>query len=64
MKGVKVHVHMQEGTEPVFCKAKPVPYALRDRIEGELERLVQEGHLEPVKVSDWASPIVPIVKNG
>ena len=59
MKGVKAHVHLQEGAETVFCKARPVPYALRDRIEVELECLVKE----PVKVSDWASRIVPIVKS-
>ena len=62
MKGVKAHVHLQEGAVPVFCKARPVPYALCDCIEVELECLVKDGQLEPVKVSDWASSIVPIVK--
>ena len=38
MKGVKAHVHLQEGAEPVFCKARPFPYALHDCIEAELER--------------------------
>ena len=54
MKGVKAHVHLQGGAEPLFCKAKPVPYALRDSIEAELKRLVKDRQLEPVKVSDWA----------
>ena len=63
MKGVKAHVHLQEGDEPVFCKPRPVPYAIRDCIEAELEHLVKDGQLEPVKVSGWASPIVPIVKS-
>ena len=29
----------------------------------ELDRQVTDGILEPVEVSDWATPIVPIVKN-
>ena len=64
MKGVKAHLHLQEGVEPVFWKARPVPFALRDRNEAELERLVKDGQLEAVKVSDWASPIVPIIKGN
>ena len=28
----------------------------------ELERLEREGVIEPVQFSDWAAPIVPVVK--
>ena len=31
-------------------------------VEKELDRLVQEGTLEPVEFSEWASPIVPVLK--
>ena len=54
---------LKDDVEPKFCKSCPVPYALKDRIEQELDRSVQEGILEPVEVSEWAAPIVPIVKN-
>lgn len=37
-----------------------VPYALRLKVHQELERLVAEGIQEPMKVSDWAAPIVPL----
>lgn len=47
---------------PVFRKARPVPHALRDRVEAELERLVEQGVLEPVTHSDWATPIVPVIQ--
>ena len=63
MKGAKAHIYLKDDVEPKFCKPRPVPYALKDRIEQELDRLVQEGILEPVEVSEWAAPIVPIVKN-
>ena len=34
---VKLHVH--SGAFPKFCKARAVPYGLRESIENELERL-------------------------
>ena len=63
MKGAKAHIYLKDDVEPKFCKPRPVPYALKDRTEQELDRLVQEGILEPVEVSEWAAPIVPTVKN-
>jgi hypothetical protein len=37
---------------------KNVPYALRENVEKELERLQEEGTIEPVQFADWAAPIV------
>ena len=31
-------------------------------MEKELERLQLQGIIEPVKFSDWATPIVPVLK--
>ena len=35
---------------------------LKEKIEEELDRLVSEKVIEPVKSSKWAAPIVPVVK--
>lgn len=47
---------------PVFRKARPVPFALRERIESELDRLVSERVLESVPYSEYAAPIVPVIQ--
>ena len=36
--------------------------ALRNKVETELNRLKQEGIIEPIRFSEWAAPIVPVVK--
>ena len=39
-----------------------VPYALKEKIGKELDRLEDAGVLKKVIYSDWAAPIVPVVK--
>ena len=40
-----------------------MPYAMRVKVEQELDHLVNEGILEQVQFADWAAPIVPVLKN-
>lgn len=63
MKGVQVKIHVDTAAEPRFYKPRPVPFALRQRVEQELERLQRDGIIEPVKFSEWAAPVVPVVKS-
>ena len=58
----KVKFYMKENVEPLFLKARQVPFALRDRVATELDRLQAAGIIAPTKFSRWATPIVPIVK--
>ena len=62
VKGLTVKFRVDSNVRPIFCKHRTVPYALRGRVEDELNRLVACGVLEPVPFSDWAAPVVPIVK--
>ncbi|KAK9681283.1 Reverse transcriptase (RNA-dependent DNA polymerase) [Popillia japonica] len=54
----------KEGATPGFVKSRPVPFALLDKIENELDLLVNEGILSKVDNSLWASPIVPVSKSN
>ena len=63
MKGFKAKFYVDETVPPKFCKARSVPYAMRTKVEKELERLTKEGIIEPVQYAEWAAPIVPVLKS-
>ena len=63
LKGVKVKFNVDPTATPKFIKARQPPYALRSSIEDELARLQRDGIIQPVEFSNWATPIVPIVKS-
>lgn len=49
---------------PVFCRPRSVPFALKGAIEEELAKLVKLGVLVQVPSSEWATPIVPVVRSN
>jgi hypothetical protein len=62
LKDVAIKIHVKHNTTPIFKKARHPPFALRKKIEHELERLQKSQIIEKVDSSEWATPIVPIVK--
>ena len=62
LRGMEAKLHVEAEAQPLFFRARTVPFALRQKVEQELERLEQEGVVEPVTFSDWAAPIVPVMK--
>ena len=58
----KVSLQIQQGTKPQFFKPRPVPFAIRDAVGKELDQLEQQGILKKVTNSDWAAPIVAVLK--
>ncbi|XP_064475527.1 uncharacterized protein K02A2.6-like [Ornithodoros turicata] len=57
-----VHLHFKEAPEPIFFKPRPIPFATRQAVEKDLQRQVDNGVLQPVEVSEWATLIVVVPK--
>lgn len=45
LKHIKGKITLNENAVPKFHKARPVPYAIRQKVENELDRLEAEGIL-------------------
>lgn len=60
----RVPLFLKPYTKPVFCRLRPVPWAYKEEMEKELDRMVKENILTPVQSSDWATPLVVIVKEN
>ena len=61
-------LRVKEGAKPRFWRPRPVPLALKDVIEKELNSLQSAGVIEPVVYSEWAapkkSPLVSVLQSG
>ena len=63
LQGFKAKIYVDPNAKPSFHRARSVPYALRDKVETELQRLQEEGTIESVEMAEWAAPIVPVLKH-
>ena len=62
LQGYEAKLHMGANAQPQFHKARSVPCSMKVLVEKELDRLEEEGIIELVTFSDWAAPIVPLLK--
>lgn len=62
LKDIKATIHVDPEAKPRFFKPRSVPYAVRPLVDAELDRLLEAKIIEPVTHSEWAAPIVPILK--
>ena len=61
---IKAHLHVKNNVIPTFCKPRSLPFAYRQAVEDDLDRLVKLKVLEPISVSKWAAPVVIVPKPG
>lgn len=55
---------MLKEDRPVFRKAYEVPLGLRDKVIDHLDTLERDGVITPLEASEWASPVVVVVKKN
>ena len=62
LKVMKAKFYVDDTVKPRFCKPRPVPFALRAKVDDELDRMQEAGIIRPVEFSVWVAPIVPVLK--
>ena len=62
LRGFKDTISVDESATPCFHKYRPVPFAVKEKVEETLRSHVADGELVPVESSEWASPIVVVHK--
>ena len=59
---MEAKLYVNATAKPQYFRPRSIPFALRGKVEEELDHLVAEGTLEPIETADWAAPIVPVLK--
>ena len=62
LRGIEATVSVDTNATPKFHRYRPVPFAVKDKVEKTLKAQVAEGELIPVETSEWAAPIVVVHK--
>ena len=64
IKGVTATIHIDPNMPAKYFRARPVPFSLKNKLEAEYDRLLEEEVITPVKHADWAAPVVPVLKTN
>ena len=64
IEGFKATLKLKDNAKPIFCKARPVPFAMKEEIDKELDTLEAGGKIYKVDHSEWTSPTVNIPKSN
>ena len=62
LKDFELDVKFKSDAKPVFHKARPVPFALRDDLAKGYEEGIAKGVWKPVQFNAYGTPVVPIRK--
>ena len=57
-----MHLKLKQDSQPKFVPARSVPFAIKDAVAQEIQRLESVGILKKVEFSRWATPVVPVPK--
>ncbi|GFR75228.1 reverse transcriptase family protein [Elysia marginata] len=64
VKSVSASLEVNSDAKPKFFKARAVPFAIKPKVGKALKDLERQGILNKVSHSDWATPIVPVLKKS
>lgn len=61
-KGECITLKLKSDSKPKFLSVRQVPLALKDKVKDEINRLLLNKRIEPIKFSQWGTPVVPVLK--
>ena len=64
IKNYKAKLELKPDFFPKYHKTRSVPFAIKDAVGQELDRLEYEGIIEKINRSDWGTPVAPVPKEG
>lgn len=64
IKNFNVMFHINDNAKPIFFKPRQVSFFKKTKIEEELKRLINADIIEPIRYSEWAAPIVAVLKKN
>ena len=62
MKDLRAHLHLRECATPHFCRPRSVSLAIKEAVGRKLDQLEAAEILQKVDHSDWAAPILLVLK--
>ena len=63
ISGVVAQIHVKADSLPKFRKHRSVPFHYKPLVEVTLNKLLDENVIEPISHSEWAAPIVTVLKS-
>lgn len=60
----KIELKVDPNCKPIFCKPRPIPFSFKESVNKELDELERTGVVKLVETSEWATPLVPVVKSN
>ena len=64
VRDLTASITVKEGSQPKFFRPRSVPFAIKEAVGAEIDRLEAAGILEKVNQSEWAAPIVAVPKKN
>jgi hypothetical protein len=62
LEGFELEVKFKEDAAPIFCKPRPVPFAIQDDLNQAYDAGIAKGVCKPVQFNNYGTPVVPIQK--
>jgi hypothetical protein len=62
LKDYQLEINFKSTAKPVFCRPRPVPYALLEDLNQTYDAGIAKGIWEPTQFNEYGTPVVPIRK--